>query len=120
MILIKYLKTIECKCFKNSAKNKSKRLSLIGPICTILVIHVGLLHYACMSFKKNTFDRYFGTARIDKVGLVITQEDQILRVRVMNTASHWVSFSYQLTAKWTLTTVTWIKDGRFYVQSVRI
>ena len=80
----------------------------------------GGLHYVCMLLKKNIFDRYFGTAKIDKVGLVITHEDQILRVRVMNTANHWVSLSYPLTAKWTLITVTWIKDGRFYEQSVRI
>ena len=83
-------------------------------------MYVELFQYVCILFKKNTFDRYFGTAKIDKVGLVITHEDQVLRVRVMNTASHWVSFSYQLTAKWTLITVTWIKEGRFYVQSVRI
>lgn len=79
-----------------------------------------MLYYVYVLFKKNTFDRYFGTAKIDKVGLVITHEDQVLRVRVRNTVNDWVSLSYQLTAKWTLITVTWIKNGRFFVHSARI
>ena len=50
---------------------------------------------------------------MNRVGLSIRNEDEILKASVFTGTHKWVSKSYQISTSWTHITVTWKKEGEW-------